>query len=150
MRAVVIAAALLGSGAGGGYLLGATRTRPAVTSREPAPAERAPVVISDRGVSEAVLHRIVRAELDAAPLRTCEPVTPAPAPAPPVETAPFDDGMRHVDQALARHAWTPADASALARVLDAVSPEQRSQILSTLTPALNRGQIKLTYQGPLF
>ena len=58
--------------------------------------------------------------------------------------------MRRVNQAIAQRRWTPDDAVALGRTLETVSPEQRTELLHTLVPALNRGTIKLTYRGAVF
>ena len=142
---VILAVAIAG---GGGYWLGG---RP-VPPRAPV-AERRPVR-EDRGLSEAELRRVIRDELEARAVRA-----PSEAPAthevvPDLsarpETAAFDAGKRRVDDALARHTWTQQDALALAPDLAAMSADQRKTVLSTLVPALNRGQVKLTYRGPMF
>jgi hypothetical protein len=153
MQRVILAVALVGLGAGGGYVLGSLRAQPQtsapVVRRQ---AERSPVVVADRGLTEADLRRVVKEELAAGGLgqgggSAREPVAPAPAPANPVA---FDDGMRRVNQAIAQRRWTPDDAAALDRALEAASPEQRAAILHTLVPALNRGDVKLTYRGAVF
>ena|SRR5215510_846334 len=153
MRRLILSVALVGFGAGG-YLLGSLRAQPqpqppAAVVREH--AARSPVV-ADRGLSEAELRRVVKEELAASGLdqggrSAREPVQPAP---PSANPAAFDQGMRRVNQAIAQRQWTPDDAAALDHTLETASPEQRAEILHTLIPALNRGDIKLTYRGALF
>jgi len=153
MRSLILCMALVGVGVGGGYLLCALRAQP----QPPAPVvrgtvERAPVVVTDRGLSEAELRRIVREELAAG--RPGQDAASAPEPAhsaqPPGDPAALDEGMRRVAQAIAKRRWTPDDAVALERALEIASPEQRAAIFHTLIPAMNRGEIKLTYRGSLF
>jgi hypothetical protein len=151
-RRTVSAIALAGLGLGGGYLLGAL---PA-PSLPPAQVvhdvvERAPPG-GDRGVSAAELRRVVREELAAAPgQRAVAPgVDLAPAAPPPGNPVALADGLRRVDQAIAQQRWTRDDAAALGRALDAMSVDQRAQVLRTLVPAINRGAIKLAYRGEPF
>jgi hypothetical protein len=156
MRTVILCVAMIALGAAGGYLAAASRTQPqpAATIAPVAPIghDRAgsPVVVAG-GLSEADLRRVVKEELAAG--RTDRDEAPA-APAQPAphadNPAAYDDGMRRVNQALAQRAWTPDDASALGRTLDTMSQEQRDAIFHKLIPALNRGEIKLTYRGALF
>jgi len=155
MRRLILSVALVGLGVGGGYVLGSQRAQPQAPAVARDRAERAPIVVADRGLSEAELRRVVKEELAAgAPGQpggqgegsAREPAKPAPAASPAV----LDDGMRRVHQAIAKRQWTRDDATALSRTLEAASPEQRAAILRTLVPALNRGEIKLTYRGDLF
>jgi hypothetical protein len=147
MRGIVVSAALLGLGATGGYLLHAPRAESPVPFRiVREPVER-PVVIADRSVSEETLRRIVREELAAR--SAVQPSTQRPAPPAP-NPAAFDEGMQLVQHAIAERRWTPEDATALDHVLDAASPEQSAEILRTLVPAINRGEIKLPHRGGLF
>jgi hypothetical protein len=152
MQRFILAIALVGLGTGIGYVLGARRADP----QPSAPvvrgsAERTPIIVADRGLSEADLRRVVKEELAAGSPAQRADRTGEPAPsAPPVDPAAYDDGMRRVKQAIAQRRWTPEDAAALDRTLEAVSPEQRAQLLHTLIPALNRGAIKLSYRGALF
>lgn len=144
---------LVGLGAGGGYLLGSLPAQPQTSAPVArGSAERPPVVVADRGLSEAELRRILKEELAAGGLGHAgqsarDPVPAAPPPASPLA---FDDGMRRVNQAIARRQWTPDDAAGLDRALEAASPEQRAAIFHTLVPALNRGDVKLTYRGAVF
>jgi hypothetical protein len=152
MRRFLLSVVLVGLGAAGGYLLGSLRGPPPTA----APVvrgvvERQPVVIADRGLSEAELRRVVHEELAAsgAAPRGAAAGEAAPPP-PPADPVAYDDGMRRVGQAIAQRRWTPDDTAALDRTLEAVSPEQRTAILRVLVPALNRGEIKLTYRGAVF
>jgi hypothetical protein len=152
MRTAILCVAMIALGAAGGYLAAASRTQPQpAATHVPVAHDRAgsPVVVAG-GLSEADLRRVVKEELAAG--RTDRDDAPAPAqPAPRADNpAAYDDGMRRVSQALAQGAWTPDDASALGRTVDTMSPEQRDAIFHKLIPALNRGQIKLTYRGALF
>jgi hypothetical protein len=157
MRRLILSVALVGLGVGGGYVLGSQRAQPQSPAVARDRAERAPIVVADRGLSEAELRRVVKEELAAGGQAggqpggqgegsAREPAKPAPAASPAV----LDDGMRRVHQAITKRQWTRDDAIALSRTLEAASPEQRAAILRTLVPALNRGEIKLTYRGDLF
>ena len=154
MRGIVVSVALVGLGVGSGYLLGALGA-----GREPRPSlptavvrdERAPVVVGGRGLSEADLRRVVKEELAARPTEDGRVAPQAESSEPPAtDPTILDEGMRRVDQALAQRQWTRADAIALGRTLERASPAQRTQILRVLVPAVNRGEIKLTYHGPPF
>lgn len=152
MRRLLLSVALVGLGAGGGYLLAAGRA-PAAASVSAArvPAERAAVQVAERGgMSEAALRRVVQEEITAgrAPASATAPAAPA-APA-AGDPAAFDRGMQRVHQALAQRRWTADDAAALGRAFETTSAEQRTAVLHALVPALNRGEVKLTYRGDLF
>ncbi len=153
MRRIVLAIALVGLGAGGGYLLAAPGGSPPAAPVVPDHAWRMPVAAGDHGLSEAALHRIVHDELAAqgqggsgAP----EAAPAASAAPPPGNPVACGDGMRRVDQAIAQRRWTRDDAAALGRALDTRSPDQRAAVLRTLIPAINRGEIKLAYRGEPF
>jgi hypothetical protein len=147
--AVSIAAiAITGVIAGGaGYLLGSSRSAAPVPVASPAHGRSEPsIVVAERGLSEADLRRVVGGDA-AAP--AAGPDAPAAAQR-AVDPAAYDDGMRRVQHAIARRSWTRDDATALSRALPTMSLEQRTAILHTLVPALNRGEIKLAYRGELF
>jgi hypothetical protein len=153
MRRVILSVALVGLALGGGYVLGSVRAQPQARAQVAyGHTERSPVVIADRNVSEAELRRVVKEELAASGLsHGAESVREvAPPASSPADPAVLDDGMRRVNQAIAQRRWTPEDATALAHTLDLASPEQRATILHTLVPALNRGEVKLTYRGAVF
>jgi hypothetical protein len=150
MRGIIVSAALLGLGVTGGYLLHAPRAESPERFRVVRESVERPVIVAGRSVSEETLRRIVREELatrSAAEPGTQRPASPAPSLANP---AAFDEGMQLVHHAIAQRQWTPEDATALAHVLDTASPEQSAELLRTLVPAINRGEIKLTQQGNLF
>lgn len=154
LRIALLGAALVGLGGAGGYLLGATRAPIAAVAAPAACAGEVRVIRGEPGASEAELRRAVREELaasragelgeHAAPAAA---VAPAPAAADP---APLEDGLRRVHQAIAQRQWTPEDAAGLGHTLEAAAPEQREAILRALIPALNRGELRLTYRGELF
>jgi hypothetical protein len=151
MRRLIASIALIVLGAGGGYLLGASRAQPAppvavVAARSP--AERAPIIVADRGLSETDLRRVVQEELSVG--GRADSAALAPPAASPGDRAAFDAAMRRVSLAIAQRRWTRDDAEGLGRALETTSPEQRTAILHTLIPALNRGEVKLTYRGELF
>jgi hypothetical protein len=152
MRRILLAVVLVGVGAGGGYLLGAPGAPPPPAQVVHDRVERVPVAVGD-GLSEAALRRIVHDELAAQRQGESDAAATAPAaPAapPPGNPAAFGEGMRRVDQAIAQRRWTRDDAAALGRALDTMSPAERTTVLHTLIPALNRGEIKLAYRGELF
>jgi len=151
MRKVIASIVLVALGASAGYLLGAASPRPApVVPAARVAVEHPPIVVTDLAPSAAELRRIVRAELAAGDRDQPAAAPAAPPPAPPGDPAAFDAGMQRVHQAIAQRRWTRDDAAALGRTLDALSPDQRTAILHTLIPALNRGEIRLAYRGELF
>jgi hypothetical protein len=152
MRRILLSIALVGLGAGGGYLLGAPGASPPAAQVGHDRVERVPIAAAG-GLSEAALRRIVHDELAGAPgggrsgAAGAAPAAPATPPGNPVA---FGDGLRRVDQAIAQRRWTRDDAAALGRALDTMSPDQRTTVLRTLIPAINRGEVKLAYRGELF
>lgn len=152
MRRAILLAVLVVVVAAGGYLLGSTRERPQPPA-QPAQGHVAPSpsVAAPGGASEAELRRIVKEELAAARLGggsgSAQPAAPPP---PPADPAAFDAGMRRVNEAIAQRRWTREDAVAFERALRGSSQEQRTTMLRTLTLALNRGELKPAYRGPLF
>jgi hypothetical protein len=151
MRRNVVAIALVGLGAGGGYLLGAMAA--------PAPAAQVVhdrverVAVGDHGLSEAALRRIVHDELAGAQGQGgsgAPGAAPAAPAAPPGNPVAFADGMRRADQAIAQRRWTRDDAAALGHAFDTMSPDQRAAVLRTLIPAINRGEVRLAYRGEPF
>jgi predicted lipid-binding transport protein (Tim44 family) len=152
MRRILLSIGLVGLGGGGGYLLAAPDAPPPAAQVGHDRVERVPVAVGD-GPSEAALRRIVHDELASAPGQVgsgaagAAPAAPATPPGNPVA---FGDGMRRVDQAIAQRRWTRDDAAALGRALDPMSPDQRTTVLRTLIPAINRGEVKLAYRGELF
>ena len=154
MRRILLSIALVGLGAGGGYLLGTMGTPPASVQVVHDRVERVAIAGGDHGLSEAALRRIVHDELAGAQGQGGSGATgaapAAPAASPPGNPVAFADGMRRVDQAIAQRRWTRDDAVALGRALDTMSPDQRAAVLRTLLPAINRGEIRLAYRGDLF
>jgi hypothetical protein len=153
LRRILLSIALVGLGAGGGYLLGAMGAPPpaqVVHDR----VERVPVAGGDPGMSEAALRRIVHDELAGAqgPGGSGAPgaAPVAPAAPPPGNPVAFADGMRRVDQAIAQRRWTRDDAAALGLAFETMSPDQRAAVLRTLIPAINRGEFRLAYRGEPF
>lgn len=77
------------------------------------------------------------------------------------ETAPTDepspDSLAAVERGLAvietaRRAgrWRSEDASALRAVMQAVTDEQRVELLAEIIPAINRGEVTPDFRGPIF
>ncbi len=153
MRRILLSIALVGLGAGGGYLRGAMGAPPPAPGG-PDRAWRMPVAAGDHGLSEAALRRVVHDELASAPGQSGSgapgAAPAAPAAPPPGNPVAFGDGMRRVDQAIAQRRWTRDDAAALGRALETMSPGQRAAVLRTLIPAINRGEVKLAYRGEPF
>lgn len=159
---IALLVALLGSAFVVGYVGGAhtgaepnpsTPPSSAEPSRDPPPAAR--------GIGEAELRRIVREEMAVLPRAATEAPSPsvredaradeaAAEPAPAAAVAAFDAGAQRVRNAIAARQWTREDAQMFARELNDMTPQQRDEVLQTLVPALNRGEIRRSYRGPLF
>ena len=154
MRRILLSIALVGLGAGGGYLLGAMGAPPPPAQVVHDRVERVTVAGGDHGLSEAALRRIVHDELAGAQGQGGSgapgAASAAPAAPPPGNPVAFADGMRRVDQAIAQRRWTRDDATALGHAFDTMSPDQRAAVLRTLIPAINRGEIRLAYRGEPF
>ncbi len=68
----------------------------------------------------------------------------------PAATAALEATRDRIQRARATKQWNRDDAAALATTLELLRPAQRDELLSTLVPALNRAEIRLTYPGPIF
>jgi len=151
VRRIVLSIALVGLGAGGGYLLGAMGAQPPSARVVHDRVERVAVAGGDHGLSEVALRRIVHDELAGAQGQggsgALAAAPAAPAAPPPGNPVAFADGMRRIDQAIAQRRWTRDDAAALGHAFDTMSPDQRAAVLRTLIPAINRGEIRLAYRG---
>ncbi len=160
MRAhLAIAAALFVAGGAGGYLLapGAT-TEP---SRPPDDAALArPAAAASRGLTEADVRRVIRDELAAMPTRSAPAAAsgeeapgsddePAPTLSPAAASA-LQAAHERIERARAAKEWTRDDAAVLSAALEVLQPAQRDELLHTLIPALNRGEVRLAYRGPVF
>lgn len=158
---LAIAALLLGVGGAGGYLLSpraAPTPAPSQGRSDAAPAR--PAAAASPGLTEADVRRVIRDELAALPA----PSAPAgasgeakpdgdDAPAPPLSPAAESallTARDRIDRALVAKVWTQSDAATLTAALEILPPAQRDELLHTLVPAFNRGEIRLAYQGPLF
>jgi hypothetical protein len=81
-----------------------------------------------------------------------QPAAPPPA---HVEASPevleaLTSGQELVRGALEAKVWTEAESRDLKTIFTRVGPEQRDEILATLLPALNRGDLKPDFVGPPF
>lgn len=157
-QTLAIAAVLLAVGGASGYLLAPRATETPSGSRSDAALAR-PAAAAARGLTEADVRRVIRDELSALPAPS--------APAASGEVRPGDDAAatailspaaanalqaahERIDRALAAGEWTQGDAAALAAALDVLPTTQQAELLQTLVPALNRGEVRLAYRGALF
>jgi len=128
----------------------------AASGAAPAPAIasplRSPAVVPSVSAAElrAIIRDVVRDEVQhAAPPAPTAPEEPA------VEATPDDPASADRGRAIvgaARHVgrWTEEDAAALRSAMGAMSDAQRSEVLALLVPAINRGELALTFEGPIF
>jgi len=154
---------LVGMGCGGlGFYVGhhgpsaeLRAARAAVTTAEPAPAERAPapsvcVASVDRQVLREELARALGGGAGAdtpaaAPVPAKQPPPPTPA-----QAAAFDDARQGVDGALARGSLTSEQADDLRARLMKVDPESHYQLVTELVVALNHGKLKVENGDMIF
>jgi hypothetical protein len=113
-----------------------------------------PVVINSGGrVDEAALRSVIRDVLREE-LRSAQSATePAPSPrvAPTAENVTaHDKGLECIRSARARRHWTSDDVATMRELLQQMTQEQRDEVLHTLLPAINRGEIAIDVHGPLF
>ncbi len=77
------------------------------------------------------------------------------------ETAPTDEpspdnlaaaerGLAVIETARRAGRWRSEDASALRAVMQAVTDEQRVELLAEIIPAINRGEVTPDFRGPIF
>jgi hypothetical protein len=70
-----------------------------------------------------------------------------PAPPSPQSEAAHAQSLELLSAARDRRHWTSEDASALHRLMPQMTQEQCDDILHTLLPALNRGEITADFAG---
>jgi hypothetical protein len=158
-QTLAIAAVLLGVGGASGYLIAPRATETPSGSRSDAALAR-PAAAAPRGLTEADVRRVIRDELSALPAPSAPAAAsgegrPGDAAAPaailsPAEANALQAAHERIDRALAAREWTQGDAAVLAAALDVLPTTQRAELLQTLVPALNRGEVRLAYRGALF
>lgn len=144
---------------GAGYLL-APRAATATVQPQPAAELSRGGAAPARGLTEADVQRVIRQELAAMPTRSTSAEAASdrgatsdegePAPLSPAATASLQAAHDRIERARTTKQWNRDDAAALATTLELLPPAQRDELLSALVPALNRGEIQLTYAGPIF
>lgn len=144
---------------GAGYLM-APRATPATAQPQPAAEASRGGAAPARGLTEADVQRVIRQELAAMPTRSTSSDAAndrgatsdegEPAPLSPAATTALQATRDRIERARTTKQWNRDDASALATTLELLQPAQRDELLSALVPALNRGEIQLTYPGPVF
>jgi hypothetical protein len=159
---MIRAALLLLVGLAGGLALarGLSPSHATPTDRQPAPhttdTTEAPaqIVVRAGRIDEAALRNVVRDVLrdelhNVAPPepRPSRPVTQGPTAA---NEAAFAQGGELLEAARARRRWTSDDRVALRQLLPQMTAEQRDDILQTLFPALNRGELTTDFRGVPF
>lgn len=161
---LALAAFLLILGGAGGYLL-APRAAPAPSPGHAGVSAASSRAAAPRGLTEADLQRVIRAELAATPPVASAPAAPAapaadadeaaaaeaaPAPLSPAAASALLAAHERIDRALAARQWTQKDAAALTAAFEVLPAAQRDDLLHVLVPALNRGELQLAYRGPIF
>lgn len=159
-RGVLWSAAIVVVGVGA--FLAGQQNAPArpVTSPRPLPVHPTPVTmpvqapVLDPAALRAAIREELRAELAALPAAHSgvTPVTPqASAPPPTAEhVAATEKGHRIVSDAVGAKRWTRRDAQALAEQLALMDAEGRRDVLAQLIPAVNRDELRVEVEGPLF
>jgi hypothetical protein len=150
MRKLGIAAAIAVALVTGMVLEGARGGTP--PSAAPAAATPAREVVVERGAAPtadiAALRAEVRAMRQALEARPGEPVAQAQAQASAPEAPPSDPivaarARQIVAAGQTAHRWTRDDVAALHGVFPLISRDEQEEILTTLIPALNSGEIHL-------
>jgi hypothetical protein len=163
---LALAALLLALGGAGGYLLAPRASHEPGSSGTAAGQAR--LDAASRGLTEADVQRVIRQELAAArsEARASEASGAAEAasdaetaaaaaeeaapPLAPAAAEALQAAQERIERARAARQWTQADATALTAAFEVLPPAHRDELLHTLVPALNRGEIQLAYRGPLF
>jgi len=106
------------------------------------------------GVDRGALRQVIREELSAALDDRDANAAAAnePEPEAPTEANLAATKRAHAVVASARKAgeWTKADAKALRAEFKQMNDAQREELITTLFPAINRGEIKVRYRGRPF
>jgi hypothetical protein len=110
--------------------------------------------VATRGSLTAVeLREILREELaslrpDRAAIASAD--APPRAAPPPENTHAFATASGLVEQALSAGVWTEKDAAALRHIRPALTSEQMVSLSKQLIPAINKQQVRVEGNGPLF
>jgi hypothetical protein len=140
MKTVAITAALVAAFLAG-LLLGRGRTAPPVAEKT-CPAAIAPAAPVVARVDVAALRAEIRAAVREERPAAAAPAEPTPHPVAAADPAAADDARRIVTAARAARRWTQTDVLALRAVMPRLAPDEREEILSTLFPALNSGELR--------
>jgi hypothetical protein len=115
-----------------------------------------PIAISEAAIRAAVAEA-VREELRAQTRTGARPATVTPAePAireariAPESVEALESSRVLVSGAIAAHRWGPEEAAELRGQLGLLTELQRDEILHTLMPAINRGELQVSTTGALF
>jgi hypothetical protein len=113
---------------------------------------------TNEGVSRQAIAQIIREELrqalvDATPESQrvkAEEIAIAQALNSPENRAAYQDVSDIVRAALAAGRWTDDDARTFREAFVHLTNDQRMEVMQTLAPAINRGEIVVETSGPLF
>jgi hypothetical protein len=123
-------------------------------ARSVAPVPAPPVARATYVAAPAIPAESIRSAVrDALREERHEACAPAPAPPPPPpppepDPAALDSGRALVSAALAARRWGPDETADLRALLPQLSDAQRAELLRTLLPAVNRGEIEVN--GSIF
>jgi hypothetical protein len=159
-------AAVVAIAGGGAFLLGRT-TAPAIAPSAAASAARpaptatlparpsAPLLPAGGGrldpATQETIRAMLRGEIEAALDERAAAAGEAASAAEAPSEAAFEAterGHAVIRAALETGKWTREDAAALRAQLIAATPAQREELLSTLFPLLNRGELVSDFRGP--
>lgn len=106
-------------------------------------------------VDPGVLRDAIRSALAEAPVTPAAKygadAAPAKAPVVSVESRVAQQTADAVvTRALSAHVWGKEDVAEMRGVLPQLDPQQTQAMMSRLLPAINRGEVKLQTDGPLF
>jgi hypothetical protein len=98
----------------------------------------------------SVLREEIDRALDGHRAAQEDPQAPAKPPATPEQTAAFGRAADLLHGARDRQHWTEQDRDKLRSLLPQLAPQDLAEVLHTLVPALNRGEIQIDFKGPPF
>jgi hypothetical protein len=145
-----------------GQATGSITAREVVTrgaDRAPAASRPSPALAALSAVElTAVLRAAVRDEIRSVlteqreagqDSNSTEETAPADEPSPD-SLAATERGLAVIGTARRAGRWRSEDASALRAVMQAVTDDQRKELLAELIPAINRGEVTPDFRGPIF
>ena len=69
---------------------------------------------------------------------------------PPAPTPSYEKARSHVADRVTQGSWSEKDRENIGNLLSSMSDAERAEIMKQLIVAVNKDQIKVTLEGPLF